>query len=146
MAKKTTKTTPAAKAVNPLVTAYTEGAQKVWYAGIGAVARVQEESGKVVEIVAKETRALELQGKKLVESKTAEVRQIAQARAAEARKVTTAYTSRVVEAVESSVATQSQRVLNMLGVPTSQNIRELTEAIDQLKQNVEGLQKARRAA
>jgi poly(hydroxyalkanoate) granule-associated protein len=144
MAKKLAKTTEVK--VNPLVKTYTEGAQKVWYAGIGAVARVQAEGEKVAEVMVKEARVLEAQGKKLVETKTAEVRQFAERSAADAKKRTTAATSRVVEAVESRVAAQSQRVLNMLGVPTSQNIRELTTAIEQLKQNVESLQKARRAA
>jgi poly(hydroxyalkanoate) granule-associated protein len=156
MAKKTVKAAPKARVTpinNPLVKVYVEGAQKyaegaqkVWFAGVGAVARVQAEGEKVVAIVAKEARVLEAHGKQLVEARTSAVRTMAESRAAQTREMTSTYTTRVVEAVETRVAEQSQRVLGMLGVPTSQNIRDLTVAIEQLKKDVSSLQKARRAA
>jgi poly(hydroxyalkanoate) granule-associated protein len=146
MAKKLNSKTSAPKLNTEIVKQYTEGAQKVWYAGIGAVARMQEEGEKLVGVMAKEARTLEAAGKKLAETRAKEAQEMATLAVKEAKERTSAYTGKVVELFEKTVSVQSQRVLTTLGIPTSQNIRELTVAIEQLRKNVESLQKARRAA
>jgi poly(hydroxyalkanoate) granule-associated protein len=153
---------PIANQVNTNVTKFVQtvnadNAQKVLFAGVGAAVRAQTEGEKLVGSMIKEARALELEGKKVVEARSKKARAFAKTQTTDVKSrvisTATAVKERAVELFEVRVAApvtkqvtgQTQKVLGVLGVPTSQNIQELTVAVDTLRKNVESLQRRRAA-
>ncbi|MFZ1643419.1 MAG: phasin family protein [Candidatus Contendobacter sp.] len=112
-----------------------ESAHLIWLAGLGAFAKMSSEGGKLFEALVRE-------GEK-IEERTRE----AATGALEAAKEQTAETrGRVVETwdkVEQIFEDRLARVLGQLGVPSRDDLRELTQRIDALQAHLDELRRAR---
>ena len=108
-----------------------ESAHLIWLAGLGAFAKVSAEGGKLFESLVKE-------GEK-VEERTRETA----VGALEAAKEQTEETrGRVIETwdkVEQIFEDRLTRVLGQLGVPSREDLRELTQRIDALQAHLDYL-------
>ena len=108
-----------------------ESAHLIWLAGLGAFAKVSAEGGKLFESLVKE-------GEK-VEERTRETA----VGALEAAKEQTEETrGRVIETwdkVEQIFEDRLTRVLGQLGVPSREDLRELTQRIDALQAHLDDL-------
>jgi poly(hydroxyalkanoate) granule-associated protein len=111
-----------------------ESAHLIWLAGLGAFTKVSSEGGKLFETLVKE-------GEK-VEERTRE----AAADALETVKEQTGETrGRVIETwdkVEQIFEDRLNRVLGRLGVPSSDDLRDLTQRIDALQARLDELGRA----
>ena len=106
----------------PMATNIRESANRIWLAGLGAFAKTQEE-GETVEKPAKETaeaRFEEAKGK-VIEFRGKANQQI----------------DRLEEMFQERVA----QVLNRLGVPSQEDIQELTRRVEALNESILALKK-----
>ena len=111
-----------------------ESAHLIWLAGLGAFTKVSVEGGKLFETLVKE-------GEK-VEERTREAAagalEVAREQTGEAR-------GRVVETwdrVEQIFEDRLTRVLGQLGIPSREDLRELTQRIDALQAQLDELGRA----
>ena len=111
-----------------------ESAHLIWLAGLGAFTKVSAEGGKLFETLVKEGER--------VEERTREVAAgalvVASEQTGEAR-------GRVVETwdkVEQIFEDRLARVLGQLGIPSREDLRELTQRIDALQAQLEELGRA----
>lgn len=111
-----------------------ESAHLIWLAGLGAFTKVSAEGGKLFEALVKE-------GEK-VEERT---REVAAGALAVASEQTGEARGRVVETwdkVEQIFEDRLARVLGQLGIPSREDLRELTQRIDALQAQLEELGRA----
>ncbi|MFO1424994.1 MAG: phasin family protein [Candidatus Competibacteraceae bacterium] len=111
-----------------------ESAHLIWLAGLGAFTKVSAEGGKLFEALVKE-------GEK-VEERT---REVAAGALEAAREQTGEARGRVVETwdkVEQIFEDRLARVLGQLGIPSREDLRELTQRIDALQAQLEELGRA----
>jgi poly(hydroxyalkanoate) granule-associated protein len=152
--KPTTKRTAARKAAKPArarkpsASAGTP-ARKAWLAGVGAAVNAREIAGdavgKVIKqatILVKQGKALQAQGTRAAMHRAEEARSAAIARAGEARTRASAAVSHLEKAFEQRVS----KVLEKVGVPTSQSVRNLTRRVAELQANVDQLRRSRARA
>jgi poly(hydroxyalkanoate) granule-associated protein len=112
-----------------------ESAHVIWLAGLGAFAKVSSEGGKLFETLVKE-------GEK-VEERT---REVAEGALEAAREQTGETRGRMIETwdkLEQIFEDRLNRVLGRLGVPSSDDLRELTQRIDALQARLDELGRAR---
>jgi poly(hydroxyalkanoate) granule-associated protein len=112
-----------------------ESAHVIWLAGLGAFAKVSSEGGKLFETLVKE-------GAK-VEERT---REVAEGALEAAREQTGETRGRMIETwdkLEQIFEDRLNRVLGRLGVPSSDDLRELTQRIDALQARLDELGRAR---
>jgi poly(hydroxyalkanoate) granule-associated protein len=112
-----------------------ESAHVIWLAGLGAFAKVSSEGGKLFETLVKE-------GEK-VEERT---REVAEGALEAAREQTGETRGRMIETwdkLEQIFEDRLNRVLGRLGVPSSDDLRELTQRIDTLQARLDELGRAR---
>ena len=112
-----------------------ESAHVIWLAGLGAFAKVSSEGGKLFETLVKE-------GDK-VEERT---REVAEGALEAAREQTGETRGRMIETwdkLEQIFEDRLNRVLGRLGVPSSDDLRELTQRIDTLQARLDELGRAR---
>jgi poly(hydroxyalkanoate) granule-associated protein len=112
-----------------------ESAHVIWLAGLGAFAKVSSEGGKLFETLVKE-------GAK-VEERT---REVAEGALEAAREQTGETRGRMIETwdkLEQIFEDRLNRVLGRLGVPSSDDLRELTQRIDALQARLDELGWAR---
>jgi poly(hydroxyalkanoate) granule-associated protein len=112
-----------------------ESAHVIWLAGLGAFAKVSSEGGKLFETLVKE-------GAK-VEERT---REVAEGALEAAREQTGETRGRMIETwdkLEQIFEDRLNRVLGRLGVPSSDDLRELTQRIDTLQARLDELGRAR---
>ena len=112
-----------------------ESAHVIWLAGLGAFAKVSSEGGKLFEALVKE-------GEK-VEERT---REVAEGALEAAREQTGETRGRMIETwdkLEQIFEDRLNRVLGRLGVPSSDDLRELTQRIDTLQARLDELGRAR---
>ena len=111
-----------------------ESAHVIWLAGLGAFAKVSSEGGKLFETLVKE-------GEK-VEERT---REAATGVLETAREQTGETRGRMIETwdkVEQIFEDRLARVLGRLGVPSSDDLRELTQRIEALQARLDKLSRA----
>ena len=111
-----------------------ESAHVIWLAGLGAFAKVSSEGGKLFETLVKE-------GEK-VEERT---REVAEGALEAAREQTGETRGRMIETwdkLEQIFEDRLNRVLGRLGVPSSDDLRELTQRIEALQARLDELSRA----
>lgn len=112
-----------------------ESAHLVWLAGLGAFAKAGQEGGKLFETLVREGRKVE-----------ARTREAADDTLDAVRRKTDETHGKVVETwdkVEQLFEDRLARVLGRLGVPGRDDLLELSQRVDALRERIDELRKAR---
>ena len=127
-AKKTTaKAGPAADAEH-LSKSLSESAQQIWLAGVGAFSRAQAEGTKLFEGLVKEGMGLEQTVRKFAGGRADVVRDAVESRVGQARERATDTWDKLEKVFEDRV----QRALVKLGVPSREDLSDLSTRVEQL--------------
>ncbi len=113
---------------NPMANNIRESANRIWLAGLGAFARTQEESEKLFQSLVTEGEKVEQQARQNAEARIEEAR----GKVVEFRGKANQQFDRLEELFQERVA----RVLNRLGVPTQDDIQELTKRVEALNESI----------
>lgn len=105
-----------------------DSAQQIWMAGMGAFNRAQGEGSKLFEALVKEGMNIEQHTRKLAGGKVDAVRDAVENRVGVARERATDTWDRLEKVFEERV----QRALNRLGVPSSEDLSDLTSRVNSL--------------
>lgn len=105
-----------------------DSAQQIWMAGMGAFNRAQGEGSKLFEALVKEGMNIEQHTRKLAGGKVDAVRDAVENRVGVARERATDTWDRLEKVFEERV----QRALNRLGVPSSEDLSDLTARVNSL--------------
>lgn len=105
-----------------------DSAQQIWMAGMGAFNRAQGEGSKLFEALVKEGMNIEQHTRKLAGGKVEAVRDAVETRVGVARERATDTWDRLEKVFEERV----QRALNRLGVPSSEDLSDLTSRVNSL--------------
>jgi poly(hydroxyalkanoate) granule-associated protein len=106
-----------------------ESAHRIWLAGLGALSTVEEKGGKWFQQLVEKGKTVEAEGKTQVHRAKAKVE-------TEVNKAK----SRVEEAVEdlgSNLEAKLAEALHRFGVPTRDEIRDLTKRVEQLNARID---------
>mgnify|MGYP001013428892 FL=1 len=117
----------------PIIANIRESANHIWLAGLGAYAKTQEEGEKLFQSLVKEGEKVEKQAKKTAEARIEE----AKGKVVEFRGKASQQFDRLEELFQERVA----QVLNRLGVPTQEDIQELTKRVEALNESIMALKK-----
>ncbi|MBK8116445.1 MAG: phasin family protein [Candidatus Accumulibacter sp.] len=109
---------------NQLASTVKESAQQIWLAGLGAFAKAQEEGGKVFDALVKEGENIQSRTRKITDERIAQV----------AGKASGTW-DRLEQVFEDRVA----RALGSLGVPSKQDIDQLSKRVVELSAAVQAL-------
>lgn len=124
---------------NQLAAAIRDSAQHIWLAGVGAFAKAREERTKFFDALVKEGRNIQLRTRALAEERIGEVTE----RVQDVKERATESWDKLEQVFENRVA----RALNSLGVPTKDDVAQLSKRVAELKAEVEKLNgKAKSAA
>ncbi len=115
--------------LDELRTKVVESAQKVWLAGLGALAVAEEEGGKLFKGLVKRGESIEGQLKGELESVRKEISALVERGRGQA--------SRVVEQVEANWDEKLGQALGRLGVPTRDEIAALTARVEELTRKLD---------
>lgn len=105
-----------------------ESAQQIWMAGVGAFTRAQGEGSKLFEALVKEGMTIEQTTRKIATGKVEMVRDAVEDRVGVVRE-------RAVDTwdrLETVFETRVQRALNRLGVPSREDLTDLTGRVEEL--------------
>ena len=105
-----------------------DSAQQIWMAGMGAFNRAQGEGSKLFEALVKEGMNIEQHTRKLAGGKVDAVRDAVENRVGVARERATDTWDRLEKVFEERV----QRALNRLGVPSREDLSDLTVRVNSL--------------
>jgi len=105
-----------------------DSAQHIWMAGMGAFNRAQGEGSKLFEALVKEGMNIEQHTRKLAGGKVDAVRDAVENRVGVARERATDTWDRLEKVFEERV----QRALNRLGVPSREDLSDLTSRVNSL--------------
>lgn len=117
----------------PIATNIRESANRIWLAGLGAYAKTQEEGEKLFKLLVEEGEKVEKRAKKAAEARIEE----AKGKVVEFRGKASQQFDRLEELFQERVA----QVLNRMGVPTQDDIRELTRRVEMLNESIMALKK-----
>ena len=106
-----------------------ETANKVWLAGLGALATAGEEGGKLFDKLAKKGETFESQGKKRVDRVKSEVERVADKAKDQA--------SSAWSKIESMIDDKVTAALHRVGVPTRDEIKNLSARVADLSRKIE---------
>ena len=132
--KKATKKTTATNAgstsdqAEHLSKTLSESAQQVWLAGVGAFSRAQAEGTKMFEALVKEGMGLEQTMRKFAGGRAEVVRDAVENRVGQARERATDTWDKLEKVVEDRV----QRALVKLGVPSREDLADLSSRVESL--------------
>jgi len=115
-----------------------ESAQQIWMAGVGAFTRAQGEGSKLFEALVKEGMTIEQTTRKLATGKVDAVRDAVEDRVGVVRE-------RAVDTwdrLETVFETRVQRALNRLGVPSREDLTELTARVNELNGELRKISKS----
>lgn len=151
--KKTTTRKTSAKAADAsaqaerLSSTLSESAQQIWLAGVGAFSRAQAEGTKLFEGLVKEGLNLEQHMRKFAGGRAEAVRDVVENRVGQARERATDTWDKLEKVFEDRV----QRALVKLGVPSREDLTDLSQRVDALtaelrRQNGGATKPARKAA
>jgi poly(hydroxyalkanoate) granule-associated protein len=119
-----------------------DSAQKVWLAGIGAVAKAKDESGKIVEALADQAQVLVSEGRKIeARFKAVAVEKAKEAQAAAKSRTTETLNS--LSKLEGVFEKRVSRALNTFGIPSSKQVHELTVRMQELQKSLNQLKRPR---
>lgn len=110
-----------------------ESANRIWLAGLGAFARTQEESGKLFQALVKEGEAVEKRAKEAAEARL----ESAKDKVVEFRSQANQQFDRLEELFQERVA----QVLSRLGIPTQDDVQELSKRVEALNESIMALKK-----
>ena len=128
-AKKTTTKNAEAKAqAEHLSKSLSESAQQVWLAGVGAFSRAQAEGTKLFEGLVKEGMGLEQTMRKFAGGRAEVVRDVVENRVGQARERATDTWDKLEKVFEDRV----QRALVKLGVPSREDLTDLSKRVEAL--------------
>lgn len=134
--KKTTRKSPSAAAspadlqakAEQLSRGLADSAQQIWLAGVGAFQRAQHEGSKLFDALVKEGSTIETATRKLATGRVDAVRDAVEERVGTVRERAVDTWDRLEKVFEERV----QRALTRLGVPSREDLVELTDRVDQL--------------
>jgi poly(hydroxyalkanoate) granule-associated protein len=110
-----------------------ESANRVWLGGLGAFAKTQEEGEKLFQTLVKEGEQVEKRARKAAEARIED----AKGKVVEFRGKANEQFDRLEELFQERVA----RVLNRMGVPTQEDIQELSKRVEALNESIMALKK-----
>lgn len=105
-----------------------ESAQQIWMAGVGAFTRAQGEGSKLFEALVKEGMTIEQSTRKLATGRVDAVRDAVEDRVGVVRERAVDTWDRLEKVFEDRV----QRALNRLGVPSREDLNELSGRVSEL--------------
>ncbi len=108
-----------------------DSARQIWLAGLGAFSKAEEEGGKLFESLVKEGEEVEARTRKTAEEKVEEVK----GKMEEVKNKVSDTWDGLEQLFEDRVA----RVLNRLGVPTNDDVQELSKRVEELHESVKVL-------
>jgi poly(hydroxyalkanoate) granule-associated protein len=108
-----------------------DSARQIWLAGLGAFSKAEEEGGKLFESLVKEGEEVEARTRKTAEEKVEEVK----GKMKEVKDKVSDTWDDLEQVFEDRVA----RVLNRLGVPTNDDVQELSKRVEELHESVKVL-------
>lgn len=108
-----------------------DSARQIWLAGLGAFSKAEEEGGKLFESLVKEGEEVEARTRKTAEEKVEEVK----GKMEEVKNKVSDTWDGLEQVFEDRVA----RVLNRLGVPTNDDVQELSKRVEELHESVKVL-------
>ena len=117
----------------PMAANIRESANRIWLAGLGAFAKTQEEGEKLFQTLVKEGETVEKRAKETAEARFEE----AKGKVIEFRGKANQQLDRLEEMFQERVA----QVLNRLGVPSQEDIQELTRRVEALNESILALKK-----
>lgn len=117
----------------PAATNIRESANRIWLAGLGAFAKTQEEGGKLFQSLVKEGEVVEQRARKAAEAQLED----AKGKVVEFRGKANQQFDRLEELFQERVA----QVLTRLGIPTQEDIQELTKRVEALNESILALKK-----
>ncbi|MCP5158268.1 MAG: phasin family protein [Gammaproteobacteria bacterium] len=117
----------------PAVADIRESAHRIWLAGLGALAKTQEEGEKLFQALVKEGEQVEKRAKDTAAARVEE----AKGKVVELQGKTNAQFDRLEELFQERVA----RVLHRLGAPTQEDIQGLAQRVERLNESVLALKK-----
>lgn len=115
----------------PTASSILDSASQIWLAGLGAFAMAQEEGGKLFESLVKEGEEIEARTRKAADDMVEEVK----GRIEEVRDKATQQLDKLEQVFQDRVA----RALNRLGVPTNEDIQELSRRVEALHESIRQL-------
>ena len=104
-----------------------QSAQKIWLAGIGALATAEEEGSKLFNSLVKKGESYEVRGKQRVDEVKARVEEVVGKAEGSFEKLGGAFDEKVAEAIK------------RLGVPSRNEIAKLTRSVEELTVKVDSL-------
>ena len=104
--------------------------RQIWLAGLGAFAKTQEEGTKLFDALVAHGKEIEERSKKAAEDKAEEVSSTVKGRTTEA-----------FDKLERVFQDRVARALNRLGVPTNDDVRELSRRVETLNASIQELLK-----
>jgi len=117
----------------PMAANIRESANHIWLAGLGAYAKTQEEGEKLFQTLVKEGEQVEKRARKAAEARIED----AKGKVVEFRGKANEQFDRLEELFQERVA----RVLNRMGVPTQEDIQELSKRVEALNESIMALKK-----
>jgi len=121
------------KAEQSVIDSLTGKAREVWLAGLGALASVEEEGNKVFNKLVEKGTDFEARGKKQIDEIYTEVSD-------KYKEVETKVKSKFSKA-ENEIDENIQEIIHKMGVPTKEEISELTAQVEKLVKKVDTLAK-----
>lgn len=135
MIRKVKPTTEEVGSDSQLAAAVKASAQQIWLAGLGAFAKAQEEGVKVFDALVTEGKTLHKRTRHLSDGKLDEVGSKVGRVATDIGRQATQSWDRLEQVFEERVA----RALSRLGVPTSVEVKALTDRVEALNEAVRAL-------
>ena len=117
----------------PMAANIRESANHIWLAGLGAYAKTQEEGEKLFQSLIKEGEKFEKQARKTAETRFEE----AKGKVIEFRGKASEQFDRLEDLFQERVA----QVLNRMGIPTQEDIQELSKRVEALNESIMALKK-----
>lgn len=108
-----------------------DSASQIWLAGLGAFAKTQEEGSKLFEALVKEGEEVEARTRKAADEMFEDMK----GRMEEVKGKATEKLDKLEQAFQDRVA----RALNRLGVPTNDDIQELSKRVETLNASIRRL-------
>ena len=126
--KSTASKASAAAEAERLSRSLSESAQQIWLAGVGAFSRAQAEGTKLFEGLVREGMGLEATVRKFAGGRADVVRDVVESRVGQARERATDTWDKLEKVFEDRV----QRALVKLGVPSRDDLNDLTHRVEAL--------------
>lgn len=117
----------------PAVANIRDSANRIWLAGLGAFAKTQEEGEKLFQALVKEGEQVEKRAREMTTARVEE----AKGKVVELQGKANQQFDRLEELFQERVA----QVLHRLGVPTQEDIQELSRRVEALHESVLALKK-----